>query len=157
MTTEELNDQCTAILDSISDSKIVLAIQRTDYRLEFSLTTPPDAVQTQPGKRIKGVIQGKALRMHHANAGGCFIEPIYGAPRIVAGNVVAVDQQRQRLLCDIVVPMWIEIAPGQTASDFSPGQMVNFYVESGMRFTPADPVADAGHQQKNFEGSAMGS
>lgn len=40
---------------------------------------------------------------------------------------------------DIVVPMWITVeteVTGQSASDFQPGELLNFYLESGTRFVP---------------------
>ena len=45
-----------------------------------------------------------------------------------------------RLLMDVVVPMWITLdtaTTGQSASDFSPGDLLNFYLEPGTTFTPA--------------------
>ena len=78
--------------------------------------------------------------MHRAEAGGRFIEPVHGRPRIVQGTVYQVDQPNDRLLMDVVVPMWITVdtaTTGQRASDFSPGDLLNFYLEPGTLFTPA--------------------
>ena len=44
-----------------------------------------------PGTRLSGVARARALRVHHASAGGAFIEPVMGQPRIVAGRVLAND------------------------------------------------------------------
>ena len=49
---------------------------------------------------------------------------------------IATDIERNRVLADVVVPMWLEVAPGQAASDFATGQLLNFYVQSGATFTP---------------------
>jgi hypothetical protein len=94
----------------------------------------PTAVH--PGKRVKGVVRVKALRMHKAEAGGAFIEPIMGQPRIVQGVVRGVDAGANRLLVDVVVPMWVEPFDGQQATEFTAGDMVNFYAQSGASFTP---------------------
>ena len=59
-----------------------------------------------------------------------------GQPRIVQGVVRGVDQASNRLLCDVVVPMWVEPFDGQQATEFTAGDMVNFYVQSGITFTP---------------------
>ena len=77
--------------------------------------------------------------MHRADAGGRFIEPVHGQPRIVQGTVSRVDAANDRLLMDIVIPMWITVetgVTGQSASDFQTGELLNFYLESGTRFVP---------------------
>ncbi|MDZ4831560.1 MAG: hypothetical protein SGJ09_15345 [Phycisphaerae bacterium] len=131
-------DICRAVLESVTpsgtDELIVLSIPSTAYRLHFKLA---GRVTTVVGKRITGTIRGKAMRIHPASAGGQFIEPVDGHPRIVQGVVVTVDAAANRLLIDMAVPAWIVVAEGQLASDFVVGQTVNMYVESGMTFTPA--------------------
>ena len=125
-------------LETISDDEIVLSVPGTDYRIHLVPTVPAAKVTTPVGKRIRGVIEAQGLRMHAAEGGGCFIEPIYGAPRIIAGAVLAVDEPEGRVLVDVAVPMWVGMEPGQSASDFQVGQLVNCYVESGTTFTPAE-------------------
>ena len=129
-----VSDVCRAVLESKSDDLVVLTIPGTSYRLHFK---PGARITKEPGKRIIGTISGKALRIHAAAAGGKFIEPIYGHPRIVQGTVVAIDTTANRLLIDMVVPVWLVVPNGQTTNEFSVGQMVNMYVESGMTFTPS--------------------
>ena len=58
------------------------------------------------------------------------------SPRIVNGVVIATDPAQNRLLAQVVVPMWVDVAEGQSARDFSTGQLVNFYFASGVSFTP---------------------
>ena len=82
------------------------------------------------------MIHGKALKINVAHAGGQFIEPVLGHPRIVNGTVIAVDPAENRLLAQVVVPMWVDVAEGQSARDFATGQLVNFYFASGVSFTP---------------------
>lgn len=131
-------DICRAVLESVTrsgtDELVVLSIPGTSYRLHLRLT---GRATTPVGKRITGTIRGKAMRIHAATAGGQFIEPVDGHPRIVQGVVVTVDTAANRLLIDMAVPAWIVVAEGQLASDFGVGQTVNMYVESGMTFTPA--------------------
>jgi hypothetical protein len=58
----------------------------------------------------------------------------------VQGTVYEVDGPNDRLLMDVVVPMWITVeseVTGQVASDFAQGDLLNFYLESGTSFTPA--------------------
>ena len=121
------------VLPTMDGAKIILAIPATDYQIHLVCNGTTAA---HIGKRIQGVIHVKALRMHKASAGGSFIEPIYGHPRVVQGRVVAIDLSQNRLLCEVVVPMWVEPFDGQSATDFNAGDMVNFYAQSGATFTP---------------------
>lgn len=125
-------------LESISDDEIVLSVPGTDYRMHLVPTVPAAKVTVSAGKRIRGRIEAQGLRMHSAQGGGRFIEPISGAPRIIAGAVLAVDESGGRLLVDVAVPVWVSMEPGQSAIDFQVGQLVNCYVQSGATFTPAD-------------------
>jgi hypothetical protein len=124
------------VLESAGDDQVVLSVPGTDYRLHL---VPDGTVEAAVGKRVRGTIHARALRMHRSDGGGRFIEPIYGAPRIVSGTVTAVDEDANRLLVDVSVPMWVEMHELQRADEFAVGELVNFYVESGTRFTLSDP------------------
>ena len=141
--TPHLEDQALArgVLESLSDAKLVLSIPGTDYKLQLVPTVPVGEIDVQVGGKIKGLIQAKALRIHPARAGGRFIEPVWGAPRIVAGRVVALDPASHRVLVDAAVPMWVTAPPGQDLSVIREGQLINFYVESGATFRPVIEVA----------------
>lgn len=123
------------VLESVAPGMIVLAVPGTDYRLHLVPTAAPMA---PVGKRMTGTISAKALRMFKASGGGRFIEPVIGQPRIVAGQVLAVDQANRRALVDVSVPMWLTFEAKQHGDvTFSVGDLVNCYVESGAAFTPA--------------------
>ena len=94
------------------------------------------AAPTAVGKRVRGIVSGQAQKLHKASAGGEFIEPVAGHPRIVQGRVRATDLERNRVLVQAVVPMWVTPATGQSARDFHAGDFVNFYMESGVSFAP---------------------
>ncbi|MDZ4755323.1 MAG: hypothetical protein SGJ11_12625 [Phycisphaerae bacterium] len=134
---ESPSDICKLVLVSKTDDVIVVSIPGTDYRLHLRPSVPASSIAAQEGKRIRGRVRGRALRIHGAAAGGRFIEPIYGHPRIVQGTVAVVDDRLNRLLVDMVIPVWLDLAEGQRATEFSVGQTVNMYVESGMIFVPA--------------------
>ena len=127
------SDLVRGTLESANGNEITISLPGTDYRLRFTQAGP---TAVHPGKRVKGVVRMKALRMHKAEAGGAFIEPIMGQPRIVQGVVRGVDAGANRLLVDVVVPMWVEPFDGQQATEFTAGDMVNFYAQSGASFTP---------------------
>ncbi len=127
------------VIESVSGDKIILALPHSDYRVQLTLAGSVESDALTVGKRIKGVIEAKALRMFKAagGGGGQFIEPLDGAPRIVAGRVMLVDGSGRRLLVDAAAPMWMSLVDGDDPDKFAVGDMVNCYVESGTRFTPA--------------------
>lgn len=124
------------ILESLADDELVLAIPHTEYRLHLVPTVPVGEFGAVVGTRIRGVIQAVALRVHRAQAGGRFIEPIWGAPRIIAGNVRTIDASTRRVLVDASVPMWVTVPAGQDLESLCEGDLVNFYVQSGTTFRP---------------------
>ena len=124
------------ILESLTDEQMVLVVPHTEYRLHLAPTVPAGEFDRYVGKRIRGVIEATALRIHPARGGGCFIEPVWGAPRIIAGKVCSVDEAGRRVLVDAGVPMWVTAPDGQDLSGLSEGQLVNFYVRSGTTFRP---------------------
>ncbi len=136
-TDSEIDGVMRGVLEALSDDRIVIALPHTDYRLHLVPGVPAASIATPIGKRLKGVIHARALRMFKASGGGLFIEPLEGAPRIVAGRVIHVDAAQRRVLVDVAAPMWMTLAPDNAADEFAPGEMVNCYLESGTRFTPA--------------------
>jgi len=122
------------VLEELGDEHLVLGVPGTEYRLRLAIAADRSKMASHVGRRIKGHIHATALWMHAAQAGGRFVEPVWGAPRIVSGTVLTVDEAKNRLLVDVSVPMWVTLADGQQATDFGKGQIVNFYVTSGTSF-----------------------
>jgi hypothetical protein len=110
----------------------ILEVPGTDYELHLK-----GSLAVAPGTVLRGEIHASALRMHRSDAGGRFIEPVYGPPRIVQGTVLAVDRAANRVLLDLTVPAWITIHAGNAIDDFHEGELWNCYVESGTRFVQA--------------------
>ena len=52
-------------------------------------------------------------------------------------TVIEVDDENGRVLVNVGVPMWVSCQAGQDETVLTPGQLVNFYVESGTTFSPA--------------------
>ncbi len=117
---------------SLGDGVAEFTVPGTQYHLH--LVVDP-GFEAAVGHRIKGRVHGKALRMHRAGAGGNFIEPLQGRPRIVQGTVLAVDPAANEVILDLVVPVRVAMQSGQSATAFSTGDVVNFYMEPGTRFT----------------------
>lgn len=132
--------------------RVIVLIPGTEYRLWLRPEAPgafsgpgslPSALRDRIGRRVEGRISAAALRMHLASAGGRFIEPLDGMPRIVQGAILDVDTLTRRVLVDVGVPMWVTLHPDQAITAFAPGELWNCYLESGSTFvasiTPRDP------------------
>lgn len=127
-------DVAGVVVESIRPGAIRVAVEGTSYHLELACANS-DGLAT--GRVAHGIVHGTAQRMHHARAGGTFIEPVDGAPRIVQGRVLATDTSTDRILINAVVPMWLTLPADQAASDFATGQLINFYIASGASFQKA--------------------
>lgn len=134
-TDAKVADQVRGILESIEDDRVVLHLPHTDYRLRL-VVDDAAPLRERVGKRVRGRIRGRALRIHATAGGGRFIEPIIGEPRIVTGTLRALDPVNHRVLVDVAAPMWLATESGQDYGVFSVGGLVTCYVESGTRFVP---------------------
>ncbi|MFM1822664.1 MAG: hypothetical protein RI967_930 [Planctomycetota bacterium] len=123
----------TVRLERIDRDRIVVSVPGTEYELAL---VPTGTTTTPVGKRLRGTISGRAQKLHRATAGGEFLEPVHGHPRIVQGRIREVDATGGRLLVQAVVPIWIETMADQPVRDFRAGEIVNFYMESGVAFAP---------------------
>jgi hypothetical protein len=117
---------------------ITLGVAGSDYRMTLALNGSAGDIAGRLGKRVTGVIEANALRMHPAGGGGKFIEPVWGPPRIVAGRVLTVDAAQRRVLVESALPLWVTAPIDQNLGVFREGALVNFHVESGARFTPVN-------------------
>jgi hypothetical protein len=140
VTLEQLDQRTVArgVLESVEDERIVLAIPGTDYRLHLVPSIDAGAITTSIGKRIRGAIHAKAMKIHPAQGGGKFIEPVYGSPRIVAGTILMIDASQRRICVDVSIPMWVSVKEDHDLGACREGDLVNFYVESGTSFTPLE-------------------
>jgi hypothetical protein len=118
---------------SANAAQFVLSLPGTEYVVTLDARGTTSVV---PGKKLTGVIEGRAQKFHRAHAGGEFIEPLEGHPRLVQGRIRAVDAAANRVLLQAVVPMWITLDAAQSARAFAVGDFVNFSMESGVTFAP---------------------
>ena len=133
MTSQTMPEIAEFKLVSLDAGFGIFAVPGTGYRLTLQV---PEGFDAPIGRRIRGRVRGRALRMHRTGAGGNFIEPLDGRPRIVQGTVLAIDLAADEVLMDLVVPIRLEMFEGQSASEFATGEMVNFYMHPGATFTP---------------------
>jgi hypothetical protein len=120
----------------LDGERIVLHLPHTDYQLHLRLAVGAGELNAAVGKRIKGIIEAQALRLHPAAGGGRFIEPVIGEPRVVAGTVLAVDESAGRVLVNAAAPIWLHTRADQDFTVIREGELVNGHVASGVRFVP---------------------
>ncbi len=137
---QAVDDTVRVIVATVAGELVVVEVPGTSYRLR--LTSPDtEALRSRIGRPVRGRIAGRALRMHVASAGGRFIEPADGVPRIVQGSVRSVERSPTgdivRVLVEMAVPVWVAPMPDQCFRDMALGDLVNFYMESGTTFTLA--------------------
>ena len=119
--------------------RLVLAPAGNAYELAF---VAEGAVQAEIGHRVSGHVEAIALAVHAAEAGGQFIEPVQGQPRIVAGRVVEIDAATSRVLVDSVVPITLTLLAHDDVAQCVEGGFVNCHVESGAVFVVGDSKGD---------------
>lgn len=122
------------VLSESSDDRIVLGIPGTDYELHLAVYQKPS---TQIGKPIAGTIRAQARRIDVVHTGGRYLEPVYGRPRRVQGEIVAVDPGAQTVTVHAGVPIVCKTEGAQRAEQFQVGDFVSFDVRAGASFTPA--------------------
>ena len=133
-----INDIAEFRLLETGKGRVVLGIPGSEYQLALDLAEGANVDGHELRRRIRGKVHGQALKVHQPTAGGNFIEPVHGHPRIVQGTVLATSPGTGHVLIDLVVPVWVELMAPQSASEFSTGDLLNFYMNSGITFTPVE-------------------
>jgi len=121
----------TGVLAEKSPEKLVLAVLGTDYRIQL---VPEGAIDAQLNDRISGTIHAKAQRVDVHQAGGRYIEPVFGRPRRVQGRIIGGDLKANTITVLACVPVTVTLMPQQKTAQFSLGQTVSFDVEPGASF-----------------------
>jgi len=133
-----INDIAEFRLLGVEEGMVILGIPGTEYRLSMHLADGSSIDGAETGRRIRGTVRGEALKVHNPSAGGNFIEPVDGHPRIVQGTVIATSPGTGDVLIDLVIPVWVRLTAAQSASTFATGDLLNFYMNSGITFTPVE-------------------
>jgi len=132
-TQSERSPQLRGVVGAWSSDRVEVLVPHTDYRLH--LRPSDDAGPSRPpGTRIRGMVEGEAIRIHPmTDGGGRFIEPVIGEPRIVTGILRDMDPQSGRVIIEAVVPFRLTTLGDQDFSHLSIGGMVTCHVRSGLR------------------------
>lgn len=123
------------VLMEADDDRIVFAVPGTEYQLHLLVYQKPT---TPIGQRLTGIIRAQARRIDVVHRGGKYIEPLYGHPRRVQGEIIAIDPAGRSVTVDAGVPIVCSTDERQVAQDFGEGDFVSFDVLPGASFTPAN-------------------
>jgi len=124
----------TGVLAEKSPEKLVLAVPGTDYRIQL---IPKGTIDAQLNDRVSGTIHANAQRVDVCQAGGRYIEPVFGRPRRIQGRITGGDVQANTITVLASVPVTVTLMPQQKTGQFAIGQMVGFDVEPGATFEQA--------------------
>ena len=119
---------------------VVLNIPGTNYQVKLRATGP---VVPSPQGRVRGVIRLPVWKLDIVTAGGAFIEPVYGTPRRVQGNVIGTLPASNSVVVDICGQPIIGDLPARwSAADLVVGSRVGLDIPEGGRFEPLPPAAN---------------
>lgn len=114
------------------DGFAIFGIDATDYQLKLSVYKPTGV---QVGKRVRGTIHADARRLDTCDTGGRFIDPVYGSPIRMQGDIIAIDKAAQTVAINCCVPVVLRVGKGQNAADFEVGDFITTAIMPGARFT----------------------
>ncbi|MEO1009381.1 MAG: hypothetical protein AAFX79_12530 [Planctomycetota bacterium] len=107
-----------------------IGFPNTSYVLHL---LPDGDIAAKPGGRILGRIHAHVRRVDPVDAGGRYVEPVFGRPRRIQGTVVA--HEGGRIVVDAGVAFHCTLADErQRASDFAIGDMITCAVRDGASF-----------------------
>jgi len=122
-----------AILAAQRDAEVDLTFPGADYRLTLKTYQP---VATPIGKRVVGIIQARARRIDTVRTGGSYVEPIYGQPRRIQGEILDTDASARTITVHAgAAPFVCTVGPGQKTDAFKPGDFVALDVLEGTSFS----------------------
>lgn len=122
-----------AILVAQREHEVDLTFPGADYRLTLKTYQP---VSTPIGKRVVGIIQARARRIDSVRTGGSYVEPIYGQPRRIQGEVLDTDTSARTITVHAgAAPFVCTVGAGQKTDAFKPGDFVALDVLEGTSFS----------------------
>ncbi len=110
-------------------------MDNTNYELHVDCQAAMSA-----GQRAEGKVIVRARKLWTIAAGGSFIEPLCGRPRLIQGRVKAVEGKR--LIVQAGATVCVDLPEDRTSLDLKngevvPGVMVNVATLAGARFEVA--------------------
>ena len=121
-------------LAGLQSGSIEIVIPETAYKLRLVCD---DDVSGDIGDAVRGVVTAVALKIHVAAAGGRFISPMNGEPRIIAGHVLSMNPVEGTAVVQSIIPLEIRVEDLDFLGSLTVGELVNFYVRSGASWRPS--------------------
>jgi hypothetical protein len=115
-----------------SERRLVLGVDDTNYELHLDCQA-----ELVAGQRVEGKVIVGARKVWTVSAGGSFISPLAGTPRVIQGRVKAVDGKR--LIVQAGATVCVDLPDDRSSLDLmngevTPGVMVNVTTLAGARF-----------------------
>ena len=122
-----------------TEGRVVIDLPGTSYQLHLS---PTDVVTPSPQGRVRGVIRCKVWKMEYVSAGGAYIQPLWGRPGRVQGEVVATLPETNSVIIEIrQTPIVGDLPERWNAADIPIGARIGMDVYKGSTFEPAPQTA----------------
>ena len=122
-----------AVLSAQREGEVELTFPGSDYRLSLRTYQP---VSTPLGTRVVGISLARARRIDTVRTGGSYVEPVFGQPRRIQGEVLDTDASARTITVHAgAAPFVCAVGAGQKADAFSPGDYVALEVLEGTSFS----------------------
>lgn len=133
---ETMSNLALGTVKSAGENQVVLSVAGTNYELHLAVAGPS---ALKVGEDVRGVIRARARKVWTTAAGGNFISPLFGPPRVIQGKVKSVDGRT--LVVQAGVPVTVELPADGSAYDLkngglAPGTMVNITTLGDPSFEP---------------------
>lgn len=120
---------------SASEGRLVLGVEGTNYELHLECQA-----KLAVGRRVQGMVVVRGRKIWTVAAGGSFITPLAGTPKVVQGRVKSVEGKK--LIVQAGATVCVELPEQSSAFDLKngelrPGVMVNVTTVAGARFEVA--------------------
>ncbi len=121
----------SGIVAAADGDRVTFHPQGTTYELDLAV---PGGYSGPLNRRVACVVRLRARKLFTTAAGGSFVEPIFGCPRVVQGRVLHVEENR--IVVRAGVNVIVELPSSDTAIDLEcgpiqVGSLVNATVEPG--------------------------
>ncbi len=112
------------IVQDAQGDQVTLQIPHTNYRNTFRLAA--SGVALQPGAALRGTILATARKVEAVSDGGNYVEPLFGRPRRMQGEIIAADAAKNELSVEVGYPVTVRLPDTQKVAEFAVGGRVGW-------------------------------
>ena len=113
------------VVDAFADGVVTLRVAGMNYRNSFAVKGDAGKLP-EVGQRVNGVIHAPAWKAEKVDLGGNYVEPLYGRPRRMQGEVVAVNGASNELRVLVGYEVVVKLPEKYKAEDFPVGSRVGW-------------------------------